>query len=151
MINSRSLSDLFEPVAHQASSLIELAKAEGIDLIITSTLRDFEAQAALYAQGRTTPGHIVTNAQPGDSAHNYGLAFDVVPLRNGKPVWGTSTDVDLALWTRIGELGESIGLEWAGRWRSFREYAHFQDLGGLTIAQLKADHLEAQQEAAPAA
>jgi peptidoglycan L-alanyl-D-glutamate endopeptidase CwlK len=109
---------------------------------VTSTLRDFEAQAALYAQGRTEPGNKVTNAQPGDSSHNYGLAFDVVLMRNGKPVWGTK-GADLELWNRIGTLGESVGLEWAGRWKTFREYAHFQDLGGLTIAQLKSDKLTA--------
>lgn len=38
-------------------------------------------QAELYAQGRTKPGNIVTNAQAGQSFHNYGLAIDWVPLR----------------------------------------------------------------------
>lgn len=137
MINSRSLNDLEEPVALMAEALIAGCKAEGIDLLVTSTLRDFEAQAALYAQGRTAPGNRVTNAGPGDSFHNYGLAFDVVPLRNGKPVWGTATDADQDLWERVGEIGESVGLEWAGRWKTFREYAHFQ-ARGLNIAALKA-------------
>jgi len=138
MINSRAIEDLQPQVAEQARSLLDAAESEGIDLIITSTLRDFEAQAALYAQGRTSPGKRVTNADAGDSAHNYGLAFDVVPMRNGKPVWGTTADIDRDLWERIGELGESVGLEWAGRWRTFKEYAHFQNLGGLTIDELKA-------------
>ena len=64
-------------------------------------------------------------------------AFDVVPLRNGKPVWGTSGDGiddnpaddntdDLELWQRIGQIGESLGLEWAGRWKTMREFPHFQ-------------------------
>lgn len=138
MINSRAIEDLQPQVAEQARALLDTAESEGIDLIITSTLRDFEAQAALYAQGRTSPGKRVTNADAGDSAHNYGLAFDVVPMRNGKPVWGTTADIDRDLWERIGELGESVGLEWAGRWRTFKEYAHFQNLGGLTIDELKA-------------
>lgn len=138
MINSRAIEDLQPQVAEQARALLDATESEGIDLIITSTLRDFEAQAALYAQGRTSPGKRVTNADAGDSAHNYGLAFDVVPMRNGKPVWGTTADIDRDLWERIGELGESVGLEWAGRWRTFKEYAHFQNLGGLTIDELKA-------------
>ncbi|MBL8512154.1 MAG: M15 family metallopeptidase [Betaproteobacteria bacterium] len=137
MKNSRSLFDLQPHVEVKARGLIDRCAEAGIDIIVTSTLRDFEAQQALYDQGRSKPGSIVTNAKPGDSAHNYGLAFDVVPMRNGKPVWGTSADPDRQLWQRIGEIGESMGLEWAGRWQRFTEYAHFQMLSGKTIEQLK--------------
>lgn len=136
MINSRSLHDLQPDVEAMADAFIALCTAKNIDVLVTSTLRDFETQAALYAQGRTTPGKRVTNAQPGDSAHNYGMAFDVVPLRDGKPVWGTETDDDQDLWETIGELGEEAGLDWAGRWKTFREYAHFQRRG-INLTALK--------------
>jgi peptidoglycan L-alanyl-D-glutamate endopeptidase CwlK len=60
-----------------------------------------------------------------------------VPIRNGKPVWNTSGS-DGDLWRKIGEIGESVGLEWAGRWTGkLREMAHFQYTGGLTLAQLQ--------------
>lgn len=135
---SRKLEDLNPAVQLRARALLNAAKDAGIDLIITSTYRTAEQQAALYAQGRTKPGVIVTNARPGDSYHNWQCAFDVVPLRNGKPVWGTSGE-DGALWRKIGELGESVGLEWAGRWTGkLREMAHFQYTGGLTIADFRA-------------
>ncbi len=138
MKNSRSLDDLVPPAAARARKFLQAANDNGIDLLVTSTLRDSAAQAALYAQGRTKPGKIVTNAKPGQSWHNWGCALDVVPLRNGKPVWGTTTDVDKALWNKIGQLGEQAGLEWAGRWVRFREYAHFQYTGGLKLADLQA-------------
>lgn len=149
MISSRKLDDLLLPVKIKALNLIHECKALGIDLLVTSTYRDFEAQAALYAQGRTAPGKIVTNARSGQSFHNFRVAFDVVPLRSGKPVWGTTgngidndpTDDDkddLELWQRIGAIGESLGLEWAGRWKRFREYPHFQYTGGLTLADFNA-------------
>jgi len=48
-----------------------------------SGFRDFAAQNRLYAQGRTTPGHIITKAHGGESAHNFGLAIDFV--RNLSP------------------------------------------------------------------
>jgi len=135
---SRKIEDLKPAVQLRARALLDAAKDAGIDLIITSTYRTAEQQAALYAQGRTKPGMIVTNARPGDSYHNWQCAFDVVPLRNGKPVWGTSGE-DGMLWRKIGELGESVGLEWAGRWTGkLREMAHFQYTGGLTIADFKA-------------
>jgi len=134
---SRSLDDLTPDVREKAEAFLQACRESDIDIVVTCTLRDMEQQAALYAQGRTAPGNRVTNARAGDSAHNYGRAFDVVPLRNGKPVWGTTADMDRALWIQVGKIGEAAGLEWAGRWTGFVEYAHFQDLGGKTIAQLK--------------
>jgi peptidoglycan L-alanyl-D-glutamate endopeptidase CwlK len=133
MINSRDLADLI-PQAHvRADKLIELCKAAGIDLLITSTYRDNESQDALYAQGRTKPGKIVTKAKGGQSFHNYRCAFDVVPLVNGKPVWE-----DEDLWAKIGRFGKQIGLEWAGDWTTFKEQPHFQYTGGKTLKQLQA-------------
>ncbi len=143
MINSRNLSDLVPPCKERAEKFLNLAKDAGIDLIVTSTYRDLESQAALFAQGRTKPGAIVTNARPGQSWHNWRCAFDVVPIRNGKPVWST-TGPDGALWRKVGELGESVGLEWAGRWTGkLREFAHFQYTGGLTLADLQSGKVPA--------
>lgn len=136
MINSRKIEDLLPVVAEKVRAFIDACDAEGIDLLVTSTYRDHESQNELYAQGRTKPGKIVTNAKGGESFHNFQCAVDVVPLRNGKPVWSTSGE-DGKLWNRIGEIGESVGLEWAGRWRTFREFAHFQYTAGLTLAQLR--------------
>ena len=113
---------------------IALCHEQGIDLLVTSTYRDNESQGELYEQGRTKPGKIVTNAKPGESWHNYRCAVDIVPLVNGKPNWDGSDPI----WQTIGELGEKAGLEWAGRWHSFKELAHFQYTGGLTLADLKA-------------
>ena len=45
---------------------------------------------------------------------------------------------DLRTFKRLGQIGKSIGLEWAGDWVTFREYPHFQATGGLTLAQLRA-------------
>lgn len=133
MINSRSLSDLNPKVAAMCSEFINRCKAEGIDVIITSTYRDAESQNALYAQGRTTPGKKITNARAGQSYHNWRVAFDFVPIVNGKAVWN-----DDALWQKCGEIGEGIGLEWAGRWVKFKETAHMQFTGGLTLADFQA-------------
>lgn len=133
MINSRRVQDLHPKVATMAMLFIQECRLEGIDLLVTSTYRDMESQAALYAQGRTAPGKIVTKARPGQSLHNYRVALDVVPLRNGKPIWDTKDPV----WQQIGELGKACGLEWAGDWKSFKEFPHFQYTGGLTLADFQ--------------
>ena len=137
MENSRKITDLHPKVQVMANAMIEACKAAGFDILITSTYRDAESQNALYAQGRTTKGSIVTNAKAGQSWHNYRLAFDIVPLRNGKPVWGTS-GADGKLWKAIGKIGKACGLEWAGDWVSMKEFPHFQHTGGLTLKDLQA-------------
>ena len=133
MINSRSLSDLNPKVAAMCSEFINRCKAQGIDVIITSTYRDAEAQNKLYAQGRTEPGKKVTNAKAGQSFHNWRVAFDFVPLVNGKAQWN-----DALLFIKCGEIAEGVGLEWAGRWKKFNETAHCQYTGGLSLADFQA-------------
>lgn len=137
MINSRKLDDLHPKVREKVEEFIKKCDDVGIDLLVTSTYRDHESQNALYAQGRTAPGKKVTNAKGGQSFHNWKVAVDVVPLRNGKPVWNT-TGSDWELWEAVGNIGESVGLEWAGRWKTFKEYAHFQFTNGLTLADFQA-------------
>jgi peptidoglycan L-alanyl-D-glutamate endopeptidase CwlK len=133
MINSRSLDDLIPPAKERVERFLSLCKDQNIDLLVTSTYRDNESQQALYEQGRTTAGKVVTNAKAGDSWHNWRCAVDVVPMVNGKPNWDGLHPV----WDQIGKLGEQAGLEWAGRWRTFKELAHFQYTGGLTLTDLK--------------
>lgn len=136
MINSRSLEDLLPPVKDRAIQLLGLCKSVGIDLLVTSTYRDLESQERLYQQGRLLPGQIVTWARPGDSWHNWKRAFDVVPMRNGKPVWSVR-GLDKELWLHVGEIGVSCGLEWGGNWDRHPDYPHFQDRMGATLLKLK--------------
>ena len=133
MINSRNLSDLHPKVKTLCEQFIASCAKQNIDILITSTYRDTESQNALYAQGRTAPGSKVTNAKGGQSFHNWKVAFDFVPIVNGKTQWN-----DTVLFTKCGEIAESIGLEWAGRWVKFKELAHCQFTNGLTLADFQA-------------
>lgn len=132
MINSRRIEDLLPPVQKMCREFVTRCNSAGIDVLITSTYRDHESQAALYAQGRTTPGKQITDAKPGQSFHNWRVAFDFVPIVNGKAQWS-----DTRLFRRCGEIAESVGLEWAGRWRRFKELAHCQYTQGLTISDFE--------------
>lgn len=123
---SRDVDDLSPETRQCAIDFLARCKASGLSVLVTCTWRSAADQADLYAQGRTKPGPVVTWAKPGQSRHETGEALDVVPLRAGKPVWGTA-GADLALWQQVGALGEAAGLEWAGRWPAkIREYPHFQ-------------------------
>ena len=138
-MSSRKLTDLHPQMQPMVTRFLANARAAGIDLLVTCTYRSNEEQAALYAIGRTKPGRIVTNAKPGRSTHNNtlngkpaALAVDVVPLRDGKPVWSASDPV----WKKVGEIGEKVGLEWAGRWNKpplGAEFPHFQHPQAKTL------------------
>ncbi len=133
-MSSRNLDDLRQDVKFMALAHIDCCKREGVELLIYCTLRSNDEQAQLYAQGRTLAGKIVTNAMPGQSAHNpqkdgKAVGYDCVPLCNGKPVW----DGKESVWETVVACGESVGLEASARWKGkLREQAHFQLKGWHT-------------------
>lgn len=137
------LSGLHPAVLAAASALIERSYACGVPILITQGLRTMEEQNALYAQGRTSPGAIVTNARGGESYHNYGLAVDfALLLPNGSSVsWDMTRDGDqdgTPDWREVVQQAKAIGFEWGGDWTSFKDYPHLQMSFGLTLADLRA-------------
>jgi peptidoglycan L-alanyl-D-glutamate endopeptidase CwlK len=137
MIDSRDLKELHPAVREKAEAFLAACQTAGIIVLIYSTYRDFESQNALYAIGRTEPGQKITNAKGGQSYHNWRVAFDFVPIRDGVAVWNTS-GANGKLWKRLGEIGESVGLEWGGRWKRLSDYPHLQYTGGLRLADFQA-------------
>lgn len=132
MINSKLIKDLHPKVADLCNKFIEACGKEGIKVIITSTYRDNESQNALYAQGRTKPGEVVTRAKGGQSFHNYRVAFDFAPVVNNKIDWE-----NLTLFKKCGTIAENLGLEYAGNWKNFKENAHCQFTGGLSLSDFQ--------------
>jgi peptidoglycan L-alanyl-D-glutamate endopeptidase CwlK len=127
---SRNLTDLYPAMQPVCRDFLARAAHADIDVLITCTWRSSAEQDALYAQGRSQPGPIVTRARGGQSAHNYMLngkpaakAFDVVPIVNGKPMW----DEKHPAWQALGKIGTELGLDWYGRPDAkFHEMPHFQ-------------------------
>ena len=113
------------------------------------TLRSFAEQDALYAQGRTITGKIVTKAKGGQSYHNYGLAIDIVLIvdtdGNGSyetASWDIHKDFDgdgQADWMEIVSIFKRYGWEWGGDWK-FTDNPHFQKTFGHSIADLQKLH-----------
>ena len=136
MINSRKIDDLKPEVAVLCRAFVQQCHLAGIEVLITSTYRDVEAQDAIYNQGRTTPGRIITNCKGGNSMHNYRVAFDWVPLDvKGAPVWN-----DSHLWRECGQIAQDVGLEWGGAWANFVDMPHCQYTQGKSIADLHAEY-----------
>lgn len=125
-IGSRTLKTIstLEPnFQRRAKQWLEEMIQTGIRPLIYTGLRTMEEQAALYAIGRSKPGKIVTKARPGESYHNYGLAFDWVCM---KPT--AKTDLFEADWDdeTAFKLGERVGITFGLKAISW-ETGHLQD------------------------
>jgi len=111
------------------------------------TLRTFAEQNALFAQGRTrlfdSSGKrlgVVTKARGGQSVHNYGLALDIVLIKDNRTAsWEDNVDFDRdgkADWMEVVNILKSNGWEWGGDWKSFKDKPHFEKRFGYTWKQL---------------
>lgn len=119
--------------------IIRAEKELGIKLRVTAALRTWKEQSDLYAKGRTAPGKVVTWAKAGQSYHNYGLAIDVVEIKDGQALWNNPN------WEKIAQLGESLGFEWGGRWKN-KDKPHFQMTFGKHHSELASLYKSGQRE-----
>ncbi|MEK4188117.1 M15 family metallopeptidase [Paenibacillus sp. FSL L8-0494] len=141
--SSARLIGLHPVVLAAATVLIERCYTRGVPILITQGLRTIAEQNALYEQGRSKPGVIVTNARGGYSYHNFGLAVDfALLLPNGSSVsWDMNRDYNgnnIKDWIEVVEEAKKLGFDWGGDWTSFKDYPHFQMVFGLTLTQLRA-------------
>jgi peptidoglycan L-alanyl-D-glutamate endopeptidase CwlK len=102
------------------------AATYGCDYVAICGTRSWEEQAALYEQGRSQGGRKVTNARPGYSWHNYGVAADYGVFR-GK-AYLDSTDAPLAakVHAACAVHAKGCGLAWGGHWKTLKDFPHYQ-------------------------
>ena len=118
-----------------ANKLITECKKQGLIVKLGECFRSVAEQDALYAQGRTTKGSIVTNARGTSysSMHQWGVAFDVI-RNDGKGAYNDSDN----WFSKVAKIGKSLGLEWGGDWTSPVDKPHFQlPQWGSTPTKLK--------------
>ena len=141
----RDITKLHPRLQEKFKLLQKKCAQKGITIRATECLRTAKEQDALYAKGRTSPGPKVTNASGKDakSMHQWGVAVDIVIDMDADK----DGDVDIRdlynvkLLNVVGKLGQSIGLEWGGSWKSIVDKPHFQlPDWGSTPAKLKAKY-----------
>lgn len=118
--SEKTIATLLPEVRPYARALIHAASAQGIEIKAISGTRTYDEQNALYEQGRTKPGSIVTNARGGQSNHNFGIAWDV-GVFDGTRYLGESKQ-----YAAVGSIGKSLGLEWGGSWKTIEDQPHWQ-------------------------
>lgn len=138
VIHSRDVNELLPTVRKKCVDFLTLLTNQGVDVLLATTYLDHEAQAKLYARGRTAPGRIVTYEPPLHSWNNWRCAFNVVPIWFGRPLMEAAEDLDdIEFWHRVGDAGEACGLTWGGRWEGeHRRFSHFHYDYGMTIEQV---------------
>ena len=89
-----------------------MKERHGYDMAILEGYRSAARQDALAALG---PG--VTNARAWQSWHQYGLAADCAFVRDGKLVISEKDPWAMRGYQLYGQVAESVGLTWGGRWK----------------------------------
>ena len=98
-----------------AAAWIKACAVEGITVAISGTLRTAAEQDALYAQGRTKPGNIVTNAKGSSykSQHQWGIAFDFylkMDVDGDGKISDDAYNDSKGHFKRAAEIGKNLGL-----------------------------------------
>ena len=120
--SERQIATLLPVVQPFARALYFKALEHGIQVNVLSGFRSYGEQDALYAQGRRKirGEKVVTNARGGQSTHNFGIAFDIGVFEGNRYL------PDSPKYKAVGVLGEDMGLEWGGNWKSIVDQPHFQ-------------------------
>ena len=128
-------AQLYPPFLAKLRAVLEEAQATQRSYWVVEGFRSYGRSEELYAQGRTTPGPIVTRARAGQSAHNFGIAADLV-LDGYIDRAGLQPDYRPASYDILGHLAPKHGLVWGGSW-TFKDLPHVQWPGYVTAAELQ--------------
>lgn len=129
---SKDINDLHPALQPLCRQFLAICGQEDLDARILFTFRTPDEQDAIYAQGRTKPGKIVTMLDgrhslhcwtfPGDTSRPASKAFDFGIFRDNIYI----TDGDDPDYEKAGEIGERLGLTWGGRWVHPFDPSHLQ-------------------------
>lgn len=123
------LAGVHPELAGKVQQILSAMAILGHPMMVTAGYRTVQEQTALYAQGRTAPGHIVTQcdgiAHPSrhqaDPRDGFGRAVDCCFVVDGAPSWAESCPWDL-----YGAMAEALRLHWGGHFTSFRDRPHVE-------------------------
>lgn len=122
------LAGVHPDLAAAVEKILKAMDILGFPMMITDGVRTTEQQQALYAQGRTKPGNIVTNADGINKLSNHqvhddnlGHAVDCCFVVDGKPSWDLRNP-----WQLYGRMAVTLGLVWGGSWISIHDLPHVE-------------------------
>lgn len=143
-ISNKRIEKLHPKIRKEVGALLQNAEYvidDNLKIRVVQGLRTIEEQNSLYAQGRTKPGVIVTNAKGGSSFHNYGLAIDICFLwKQGDSSYKYDEQKSWLIgpnFMKIVKVFKDAGYKWGGDWKSIKDNPHFEkDIVGLGWREL---------------
>jgi hypothetical protein len=101
----------------------QVSLTTGMEWVCTSGRRTMAEQRKLFSQGRDNNLPKVTNAPAGSSPHNYGLAADLWPMKNGD-IWWSAPPLQFKV---LADLAIQAGLVPGYCWKNFQDCPHVED------------------------
>ncbi|WP_312331728.1 M15 family metallopeptidase [Acinetobacter variabilis] len=95
-----------------------MQEQHGYELVLLEGYRSPERQNSLAANSN------ITRAKSFQSYHQFGLAADIAFKRHGKVVISERDPWAMRGYQLYGQIAESVGLTWGGRWKSIQDYGH---------------------------
>jgi len=105
--------------------IMKKMKERGYPMVLLEGYRSPERQ-----DGLATQATVVTKAKGGQSKHQYGLAVDLAPMKDGKIIISERDKWAFEAYQALGEEAVAAGLTWGGVW-SFKDYGHIEKAGSL--------------------
>jgi peptidoglycan LD-endopeptidase CwlK len=136
---------LYAPFLEKLLDMLADCQVQQREYVATLGYRTWVQQDEYYAQGRTRPGPIITNARGGESAHNYGIAVDFFASKPHAVGTPAIPDWTPGAYDLLGQMAKLRGLEWGGDWGRFPDRPHVQWPGydtAVTLAPLRAAYLQ---------
>lgn len=105
----------FKPLVAEWFTKVENA---GLTIYPTSGYRSFAEQTRLHNENSS-------NAKPGYSYHNFGLAIDVNVMRNGNIIARKSDSCEHWKNTGVVKLAQDSGIRWKCKFVNYHDPVHF--------------------------
>lgn len=122
----RDWNKLDSRFAQHVLQLLSRLQSRGYTFALLEGYRSPERQEKL-----ADLGNHVTNARAFQSKHQYGVAADLAPVRDGKLVISERDTWAMQAYLALGEEAEKAGLTWGGRWW-FKDYGHVEMTGSIS-------------------
>jgi peptidoglycan L-alanyl-D-glutamate endopeptidase CwlK len=134
-----TIATLLPAAQIKARQFMNVKPPPGLVVKLLSGTRTYAEQNALFAQGRSRPGRVVTNARGGSSNHNFGIAWDVGIFEGGLYYTGRNSKENKA-YAALAQLVKAakLGLEWGGDWKTIVDMPHYQLPTGKSVSQVRA-------------
>jgi len=135
--SEKNIQTLLPEMQHRARMIFNIGKkrekTSGLTCVILSGTRTYAEQNRLF---KLRPK--VTNAGPGQSNHNFGIAIDIGLFKGAKYLTGANAAETKAYRDFGGDVKRDVhDIEWGGDWASFVDVPHYQFKTDKSITQIR--------------